>query len=128
MPFCVIHTKQATCEETETYHPDRTAPSKVQKSLFFNNRKMLIINTCFLAKTSHTPQALIERKTPFALIRKVRDFAGLGSQVHWTCSQDFTTSEPAIMTAICPVFSSPSTRCRTSIRVCRHTPIVRGIQ
>ena len=36
--------------------------------------------------------------TPFALIRKVGDFAGLGSQVHRTCSQATDTLEQGTWT------------------------------
>ena len=54
------------------------------------------------------------------------DFAGLGSQVHWTYSQDFTTSVPATTTPPCRASSSQSTPCRTSTRASHHTPTARG--
>ena len=100
--------KQAFCTETSTYQAVNTTPFSMPKPSVFGILKVLIINTRFPAKT--LPLIQTKKKTPFALIRKVGNFAGLGSQVHRTCSQDFTTSEHGIMTRPCQAFSSASTR------------------
>ena len=93
------------CKPVATYQTIKTGHSTMPKSTFFGILKVLIISTRFPAKIFHPSPAK-----------------------KGTRKRAKHTSVLATKTPRCRACLSPSTRCRTSTRVCHRMPTVPGIQ